>query len=354
MGIQIISIAIQIVQIVIFCYIGFGTLYIFIFSIAGLFKYRSKETEKETPPRIAVLIPGYKEDLVIIEAASDTIKQNYPLDRFDIIIIADSFQDATIQALKSIPVQVIEVSFENSTKSKALNKAMAQLPDNFYDIVIILDADNLMEKDFLYKIARAFTPRFIGIQGHRVAKNTNTAFAILDAISEEINNHIFRKGHRVLGFSSSLIGSGMAFNYTFFKKLMSNVLAIGGFDKEIELKMLGDGLKLEYLKDAYIFDEKVQAPEVFIKQRRRWLSAQMHYSKYLLKSIRQLITKGNLDFFDKSIQMLLPPPNPPNRDFTADCSSFCICKLPDVYLDVDWYVGGLLPCHRMCYSVEIL
>jgi hypothetical protein len=56
-------------------------------------------------------------------------------------------------------------------------------------------------------------------------KNTNNSWAILDAISEEINNNIFRKGHRVLGLSSAIIGSGMAFRYNYFKTLMSTVTA---------------------------------------------------------------------------------------------------------------------------------
>ena len=47
-------------------------------------------------------------------------------------------------------------------------------------------------------------------------KDTNTA--VLDAVSEEINNSIFRKGHTRLGFSSGLSGSGMAFEYDLFKR----------------------------------------------------------------------------------------------------------------------------------------
>ena len=82
--------------------------------------------------------------------------------------------------------------------------------------------------------------------------------AVLDAISEEINNHIFRKGHRVLGLSSAIIGSGMAFRYNYFKNLMLTVTAVGGFDKEIELKMLKEGRTIEYLDDAVVLDEKVQ------------------------------------------------------------------------------------------------
>jgi cellulose synthase/poly-beta-1,6-N-acetylglucosamine synthase-like glycosyltransferase len=122
---------------------------------------------------------------------------------------------------------------------------MSILPET-YEIAVVLDADNVMASDFLSKVNAAFESSFTAIQGHRKAKNMNTSLAILDAISEEINNHIFRKGHRVLGLSSAIIGSGMAFRYGFFKNLMSGVTAIGGFDKEIELKMLKEGHKIEY------------------------------------------------------------------------------------------------------------
>jgi hypothetical protein len=43
----------------------------------------------------------------------------------------------------------------------------------------------------LKKINAAFEYDFIAVQGHRTAKNTNNSWAILDAISEEINNNIF-------------------------------------------------------------------------------------------------------------------------------------------------------------------
>ncbi|MEX0359716.1 MAG: glycosyltransferase, partial [Allomuricauda sp.] len=146
------------------------------------------------------------------------------------------------------------------------------------------------------------------VQGHRIAKNTNTSFAILDAISEEVNNHIFRKGHRVLGLSSALIGSGMAFDYYFFKHTMAHVNAVGGFDKELELKLLKNRTKIEYLNDALVLDEKVQKSEVFANQRKRWLSAQfVYFGRYFVPGLKELFTKGNIDFFDKVYQMVSPP-----------------------------------------------
>jgi cellulose synthase/poly-beta-1,6-N-acetylglucosamine synthase-like glycosyltransferase len=295
------------IQFILLVFIGLAVLYILLFAIAGLF-YKQKHSKiSDKLRKIAVLIPGYSEDEVIIEVAKAALQQDYAMSLFDVVVIADSFQEETIANLKSLPIKLIEVSFEKSTKSKALNKGMSVLTDH-YDIAVVLDADNVMAPDFLSKINAAFDDGFMAVQGHRSAKNVNNSWAILDAISEEINNHIFRKGHRALTLSSAIIGSGMAFEYEFFKTMMLSVNAVGGFDKEIELKMLKEGHKIAYLDDAYVFDEKIQNPNAFSNQRRRWLSAQLHYFKTdFLKATKALFTKGNVDYFDKAIQFIQPP-----------------------------------------------
>ena len=294
-------------QVLILVILGFSTLYIFLFSFAGLFYRQPHYPAPSKLRRIAVLIPGYKEDEVILEVANDALAQDYPGENYDVVIIADSFQLETIERLRMLPIKVIEVKFDKSTKSKALNKAMEQLTGD-YDIAVVLDADNLMATDFLSKVNAAFEMNYMAVQGHRAAKNMDTHLAILDAASEEINNHIFRKGHRVLGLSSAIIGSGMAFRYDFFKSMMLSVTAIGGFDKEIELKMLKNNHKIAYLDDALVYDEKVQKAEVFSNQRRRWLSAQLHYFRQDFgSSVKALVTQGNIDYFDKAIQFIQPP-----------------------------------------------
>jgi cellulose synthase/poly-beta-1,6-N-acetylglucosamine synthase-like glycosyltransferase len=295
------------IQIILLILLSLATLYILVFSIASLFYKQKKYADNGNIKKIAVLIPGYKEDGVILEVANLALQQDYPSNLYDVVIIADSFKKETLNTLKTLPIKLIEVSFDQSTKSKALNKAMASL-ERDYDIAVVLDADNVMATDFLKKINAVFEYDFIAVQGHRTAKNTNNSWAILDAISEEINNNIFRKGHRVLGLSSAIIGSGMAFRYNYFKTLMSTVTAVGGFDKEIELKMLKEGRKIVYLDDALVYDEKIQKSEVFGNQRRRWLSAQLHYfKKDIVSAFKHLLFKGNVDYFDKAIQFIQPP-----------------------------------------------
>jgi cellulose synthase/poly-beta-1,6-N-acetylglucosamine synthase-like glycosyltransferase len=304
---NIIRLIVHILEYILAGYLGVTVLYNLIYALAGLFPLRHRHAKENRLRKIAVLIPGYKEDNVILQTAKISLQQDYPNDLYDVIVIADSFSDETLLKLNEMPIRVIEVVFENSTKSKALNKTMTQIPED-YEIAVILDADNLMANDFLTKINKGFNQGFRVIQGHRVAKNTDTSFAILDAISEEINNHIFRKGHRVLGLSSALIGSGMAFEYLFFKNLMAGIQAIGGFDKELELKLLRDRHTIGYLEDALVYDEKTQKADNFQRQRKRWLSAQfIYFSKYLGSGLKHLITKGNIDFFDKVIQLAFLP-----------------------------------------------
>jgi cellulose synthase/poly-beta-1,6-N-acetylglucosamine synthase-like glycosyltransferase len=288
-------------------YFLISVLYLFFFSFVGLFRKKSKNVKSDFYRNILVLIPAFKEDLVIDEVIEDALKQEYPASSYHIKVIADSLSHETLQSLKNRSVDIVEVSFVESTKSKAIRYALANT-ENIFDVIVILDADNIMAPDFLSKMNNGFANGYKIIQGHRIAKNTDTNFALMDAISEEINNHIFRQGHRAAGFSSALIGSAMGFEFDLFKQLMDGIDAIGGFDKELELKIAKKKIKIEYLNEAFVLDEKVQNASKFTKQRRRWLAAQFFYLKRdIIPSFIDLFTKGNVEYFNKAFQFLLPP-----------------------------------------------
>jgi cellulose synthase/poly-beta-1,6-N-acetylglucosamine synthase-like glycosyltransferase len=300
-------------------YTAVNTLYLFVWSVAGLF---GRADDVRTPVgtddaesfgkqnafrRILVLIPAYKEDAVIIDSVRANLKQDYPSHLYHLAVIADSFRADTIHQLSHLPVTVVEVSWLTSTVSKALKAGLTFFPDNAYDVVVVADADNHMAPDFLKRVNAAFNAGWRAVQGHRVAKNMNTSVAILDAISEEINNHLFRKGHRALGFSSALIGSGMAFDFGLLRKHLLPINTIGGYDKELEMRLLLDRVRIGYLEDAYIFDEKVQTPFMFQHQRTRWVEAQINQAQlHLRQGIRQLFNR-NIDYAEKVFQTLMLP-----------------------------------------------
>ena len=264
-------------------YLALTVLYLAILAIAGRIGRPDDDYSSLMPPgfrKIGVLIPAYKEDAVIVDSVIANLNQDYPADRFELIVIADSFQPQTLARLATLPVRVIEVSFEVSTVAKALNTALHLLPIGNYNVFVVSDADNHMAYDFLSRINAAFAQGWKAVQGHRVAKNTDTSVAVLDAISEEINNHMFRKGSRAIGLSSSLIGSGMAFEPNLMKTCMSGLQTMGGYDKELEMNITLTGQKIAYLEEALMYDEKVTKQDVFENQRTRWIAAQWQFLKF--------------------------------------------------------------------------
>lgn len=306
---MILSVFIQIANVfalLAYVYFSVAVLYILVFAFASIFKYKHKKITNGFQRKFAILIPAYKADAIIEETVIHALKQDYPKDKFDVVVICDKMKGETINLLKSYPINPLVVHFEQSNKARSLNKCMDEIGDN-YDVCVVLDADNIAAPDFLNLINDGFNNGYKVVQGHRVAKNVETSFALLDAASEEINNSIFRKGHRVLGVSSALIGSGMGIDYALYKSYMKQIDAVGE-DKEMELMLLSNGIEIEYISEALVYDEKTSEADNFRRQRSRWIAAQTEYvNAHFVRSFKTFITKGNFDYFDKALQFVLPP-----------------------------------------------
>jgi cellulose synthase/poly-beta-1,6-N-acetylglucosamine synthase-like glycosyltransferase len=173
---------------------------------------------------------------------------------------------------------------------------------------MILDADNIMAPDCLEKVNAAVHSGLEAVQCHRTAKNKNTPVALLDAMSEEININLFRRGPAVAGLSAAPIGSGMAFKTGLIREIFSDpeILENPGEDREIDIQLMKRQIKMEFLDDALVYDEKVANAMVFEKQRVRWLEAQVsHLKRFFDTDMKN--TKRNFLFYNKLFQNLLLP-----------------------------------------------
>ena len=261
-----------------------------------------------------ILYPAYNEDRVIVNSVTKFISQYYPYKNFHVAVISDHMQSETNQKLSELPITLFQPVFEKSSKAKAMQYAITKVesgelnidgkPD--FDYVVILDADNVVEPQFLDRLNEVCAKGYKAIQCHRCAKNDDNDIAVLDGVSEEINNTIFRKAHNRIGLSSALIGSGMCFDYQWFKNNVFK-LSTAGEDRELEALLLKQKVYIRYEPDIHVFDEKVSNQENFQKQRLRWMTAQIQSLFNLLPYIPRAISTMNLDFIDKTIQQALIP-----------------------------------------------
>ena len=261
-----------------------------------------------------ILYPAYNEDRVIVNSVQKFLAQYYPYSSFHVAVISDHMQPETNEKLAALPITLLQPIFEKSSKAKAMQYAMdyfqkeevrGQRSEDF-DYVVILDADNVVEPHFLEQLNTECAKGYKAIQCHRCAKNNDNDIAVLDGVSEEINNTIFRKAHNRIGLSSALIGSGMCFDFQWFKENVYK-LTTAGEDRELEALLLKQKVYIQYEPDIHVFDEKVSNKDNFQKQRLRWMTAQIQSLFNLLPYIPKSIITFNLDFIDKTIQQALIP-----------------------------------------------
>lgn len=304
--------ALHILEIALWCLMAASVSYVVFFAVISLFYQKddfvsthADALRRYRQNRFLILFPAYHEDSVIVNSVDKFLYQNYPKEKYQVVVISDHMTEETNHQLSTQPITLLTPTFEKSSKAKAMQYAIETVEEDF-DNVVVLDADNVVQPDFLQNLNILCNAGYEAIQCHRCAKNTNNDIAMLDGASEEINNTIFRKAHNRLGLSSALIGSGMCFDYQLFKQNVFK-LSTAGEDREMEALLLRQGVFIKYAAEIHVFDEKVSNKDNFQRQRMRWMTAQVQSLLRQLPQIPSAILHGNLNFIDKTIQQALIP-----------------------------------------------
>ncbi len=290
---------------ILFTFLTFCVAYLLIFAIASLFYHEKQYPDTEIRHRFLVLFPAYAEDGVIVNSIQTFLQQDYSKEYYQIATISDHQKEETDKQLRDLPIITLIATYEDSTKAKALKLAIDKIEGDF-DTVVILDADNLAPTNFLSEINKMRATGKKAIQVHRKGIVNDSPISLLDDVSEEINNSIFRKGHQVLGLSSALTGSGMAFDYTWFKSNISKANSAGE-DKELEMMLLKQKIHILYSDKLYVFDKKTDNQEAIGKQRKRWMASQYSLALTSIPNLGKALFSLNISYADKIIQWILPP-----------------------------------------------
>ena len=307
----------HIAEILLWLFMAASVAYVAFFAIISIFYEKDDfaSTHSSTlhyrDRKFLILYPAYNEDSVIINSIDKFLYQEYPTDKYQVVVISDHMTDETNRQLRNFPITLLTPVFEKSSKAKAMQYAINTVESEewekgTYDNVVVLDADNVVHPDFLQKLNILCNAGYNAIQCHRCAKNSNNDVAMLDGASEEINNTIFRKAHNRLGLSSALIGSGMCFSYDLFHKNVF-MLSTAGEDREMEALLLKQEVFIKYAAEIHVFDEKVSNKDNFQRQRMRWMTAQVQSLFRQIPQIPSAFVHGNLNFIDKTIQQALVP-----------------------------------------------
>lgn len=249
---------------------------------------------KPTPLVYFFLIPCIDEEQVISETVTKLCGFNFD---GQIIVIDDASSDQTadrVRQIKDARVHLHQRQFPNAQQGKgeALNDALqlilatcqAQAISLERVIVGVLDADAYLSPNALSDVTQAFQfgeSAAIQLRVKMKSPFKSPLQVAQDAEFFTINNYdqVARKLFNSVGLS----GNGQFF------RLKPIIQKIGEQpwgralldDYELTLKMMLKNLKIDYLANAYVYQEALFSVPRLIKQRSRWVQGNLDCLKYL-------------------------------------------------------------------------
>ncbi len=132
-------------------------------------------------PKVAFLVPVYNEPVDLVkQTVAHLVRQDYPSDRFCVVVIDDSSDDGAREELAAFCQGVGATHVTRSTregfKAGALNYAASRLPPDI-ELLSVIDADYWVKSDYLKSIVGYFAdPTISFVQTPQDYRNEEESF----------------------------------------------------------------------------------------------------------------------------------------------------------------------------------
>jgi biofilm PGA synthesis N-glycosyltransferase PgaC len=162
--------------IVFYAYLGYGILLMFLVKVKSAFTAAPSFNKNFLPP-VTLVVPAYNEAGIIAQKAQNSLKLDYPKDRFRILFITDGSTDNTADVLRSIDGVEVTHNDRRAGKSAAENRAMT-LVDT--PIVVFCDANTMLNPEAIRELVKFYEdPKVGGVAGEKrvITKESDNAGA---------------------------------------------------------------------------------------------------------------------------------------------------------------------------------
>ena len=248
-------------------------LYQFVISITSLIKFKEKPMLTDKKHRFIIALPANNEESVIGNLIKSLKMQDYDKSLFDIYVIADNCTDKTAEVARGNGAIVYE-RFDETKKTKgyALNWFLDKMKDkkDDYDALLVFDADNVVDKNFLNVMNKKLCQGEVLVQGYRDIKNpTDTWVSGGYAIFYWTMNRLYHLARYNMGLSPLINGTAFMVKWDLLIDEGWNTKTLTE-DIEFALINISKGVKLGWAKDAIVYDEQPLTFKQSWKQRERW------------------------------------------------------------------------------------
>lgn len=264
--------------------------------------------------RYVVVVCARNERNVITHLIDSIRGQNYPRELLDILLVAHNCTDDTAEVARKAGVDIVlelnDPDKKHGRKGYALNLAFKEVLDNHpeYEGIIVMDADNLMNVDFVKEMNKAFDAGVKVGTGFRNSKNYD------DNCVAGSNGMTFLRDCRANGHGRTLLHSTVPLAGTGFFIRREIAADMGGWnafnlveDFEYTLQLLDKKHRVQYVSKAEFFDEQPHGLKYsLVRQTRLGKGVFQLLFRYGPKMLFRFFTRFWLGYIDMFLYLLYP------------------------------------------------
>jgi cellulose synthase/poly-beta-1,6-N-acetylglucosamine synthase-like glycosyltransferase/peptidoglycan/xylan/chitin deacetylase (PgdA/CDA1 family)/spore germination protein YaaH len=287
--------------------------------IVGLFAVIDRLCKPHRPsspgynPRVAVLIPAYNEETVIVRTIRSVLNSDYK--NLHIIVVDDGSLDRTYEVARAaykaeIAAGRVQVFTKpNGGKAAALNFALERINEEIY---VGIDADTVIAADAISKLIPHFEdPRIGAMAGNAKVGNRVNLWTRWQALEYITSQNFERRALDLFHVVTVVPGAIGAWR-------TAPVKAAGGYpvntvaeDADLTMNLLEQGLRVDYEDRSLAFTEAPIDVQGLMRQRFRWSFGTLqavwkHRAAFVRNKAMGLFALPNILIF----QMLLPLVSP--------------------------------------------
>jgi cellulose synthase/poly-beta-1,6-N-acetylglucosamine synthase-like glycosyltransferase/peptidoglycan/xylan/chitin deacetylase (PgdA/CDA1 family)/spore germination protein YaaH len=233
---------------------------------------RRKLPLEQFEPRVAVLIPGYNEEKVIVRTVRSVLKSDYP--NLRVIVIDDGSKDRTFEvAREAFASEIAEgrvtvLTKANGGKAEALNFGIEHLDEDFY---VGIDADTVIAPDAVSKLVRHFADPTIGaVAGNAKVGNRVNLWTRWQALEYITSQNFERRALDLFGVVTVVPGAIGAWRTEGVRRAGGYPVNTVAEDADLTMNLLEQGYRVIYEDRSLAFTEAPVDMRGLMKQRFRW------------------------------------------------------------------------------------
>jgi len=264
-------------------------------------------------PRIAVLIPAYNEEKVIVRTIRSVLNSDY--ENLHVIVIDDGSSDRTYEVARAAYAREIAagrvqvLTKPNGGKAAALNYALEQMDEEFY---VGIDADTVIAMDAISKLIPHFEDPAVGaVAGNAKVGNRVNLWTRWQALEYITSQNFERRALDLFNVVTVVPGAIGAWRTAGVKVAGCYPLNTVAEDADLTMNLLEHRYKVVYEDRALAFTEAPIDARGLMRQRFRWSfgilqSVWKHRLAFVRNKAMGLFALPNILIF----QMFLPLVSP--------------------------------------------